>query len=592
MVPNTKQALSRLWPFMRRHLLQYTLLLLCLILKIGFVLFLPYITQMIVDNAILRRDLGALFKYSALMLSMFTFEGCIGVFADYITTHTGKKIASDVRIQCLVQLDKQSGKYHSEANSGDILATLFSDMSAVESLSTAIPFGFLSNMLTILAVIAYFSIRQWELLLYTLLAQPIILLIQRYFQKKIIARSESLRDTYGRLTSLLDDRITNGMGQLLAKANNFFFKKYIPTEEKVVQEAVRVEATNSLSSASMGFLSTLVNVGILGIGGLKIIEGTLSLGGLMAFSSYAQRLISPILGLSRVHMQFRQNMVSLKRVLKILDISVDIEDGIDAQDMNSVSYDIAFDRVSFAYTENTHILNDLNLCLHSGSICALVGKSGCGKSTITNLLYRLWDVNRGRILIGGQDIRTYKLSALRENIGIVSQDVYLFSDTIENNILLGREDITEEGLSNILRSAGLEEFVVSLPLGLKTQVGEKGIKLSGGQCQRISIARALAMDAKILILDEATSALDNHTEKKIMQEIQNNHGDKTVIVITHRLSSLRYMDRIFVLENGGVLESGRFDELLEKKGEFYAMYHKKKRIGTQINLPSMKSDVV
>ena len=317
-------------------------------------------------------------------------------------------------------------------------------------------------------------------------------------------------------------------------------------------------------------MSNAVTIAVLlGYGGYKVIIGSLSYGGLVTFNLYSQRFIAPILQLVQFNNDLTTCNIAWNRLNNLLNTKIDVKNGTQTK---TIQGNIKFEDVTFYYEEKKPVLHDVFMEFKKGEIYAIVGQSGAGKTTLMHLLFRLWDCISGSITVDGIDIKDFDIDCLRGQISIVSQNIFLLNDTIYNNIVLGKE-ITDEELQHILVQAGLHEFINTLPNKLETVVGENGIKLSGGEKQRISIARALLKKNPILIFDEATSMLDNETEEKIISILLDSFKDTTIILIAHRLSTVKNANTIYVLNNGTIMEHGNHDQLLEQKGIYYHLYN-------------------
>jgi ATP-binding cassette subfamily B protein len=315
----------------------------------------------------------------------------------------------------------------------------------------------------------------------------------------------------------------------------------------------------------MLYLVTLVT------GGIYVIRGTLRPGDAIAFILYINMYLAPIRTLIMFNEQFQKGMTGFRRMVEILDTEPDIVDRQDAVDAGTLMGTIEFDHVSFSYGEEK-VLSDLSFTIESGKTVALVGPSGVGKTTICSLIPRFYDVTGGRVLIDGTDIRDFTLRSLRNNIAVVQQDVYLFNSTVRENISYGDWEAEDDAIREAAENAQIHEFIESLPSGYETIVGERGVRFSGGERQRISIARAFLRNPSILILDEATSSLDNISERAIQAALDVLSRDRTTLVIAHRLSTIRNADEILVLSDGGIAERGTHEELLEKGGEYAFLY--------------------
>jgi ABC-type multidrug transport system fused ATPase/permease subunit len=356
------------------------------------------------------------------------------------------------------------------------------------------------------------------------------------------------------------------MNIVLSKSKLKFFKTYLRKEKDLIKKYINIDMTIGGNMLIAKIFSALIMVCIYGYGGYIVIKGNMTLGTLLAFQEYTTMFIGPCINIIRANNRIQQTKVSIDRVYFLLDEESDIK-------INDKGYkllkgninEIEFKDVYFKYlnkekADSNYVLKDINLMFKKGATSAIVGESGCGKTTLVNLIYRFWDVNEGKILIDGINIKDINLLTLRKSISVVSQDILMLDDSIRNNIILS-STINDEEILRICEVVGLTDFVKGLKDGLDTVIGEKGVKISGGQRQRISIARALVNDNDILVFDEATSALDNISQAYILKNMKKYMQDKIVIIIAHRLSTIKDADNIYVLHNGKIVESGNKEEL-------------------------------
>jgi subfamily B ATP-binding cassette protein MsbA len=324
-------------------------------------------------------------------------------------------------------------------------------------------------------------------------------------------------------------------------------------------------------------LSSLITIFIYGYGGFEIIKGNMTIGELVAFQQYMNMLIGPSIRIIRSNTRIQQSAVSINRIFSILDEPITIsQNNKGCRYIDDFNGNIKFNKVRFSYEEDAKAIDNINMEFEKGKTVALVGSSGCGKSTIGNLLFRLWDVDDGNITIDNIPLKNYNLKNIRNNISIVTQDLLLFDDTIFNNLTLGNKNINIKDVECVCKKVGIYEFICNLPNGFKTIVGEKGVKLSGGQKQRISIARSLLSNAKIIIFDEATSALDNLSQKDILENIKYYLKNKTTILIAHRLSTIQDADIIYVLDDGKIIEKGNHEELIQNQKYYYSFFNEQR----------------
>ncbi|WP_051505179.1 ABC transporter ATP-binding protein [Paenibacillus durus] len=534
-------------------------------------LVLPFLTMRIIDSAIQEHNVDQLVQYIILYLSISIVQGGCKLMSDYTYSIIGKKIVFDLRLKIVKHLQKLTGKFHANAKAGEIIAVINNDTSMVENLSTSMIFSTVSEICTAIGVFIYLLYMQPDLLLFTILLQPILFVSQHWFNKKIVSMNNEYRDLFGQFIVHIQELIPSIIPIAILKGRKYFLTRFIQTGKNILRKGTKLEVLFSANMVVTSLISSLTTVLILGYGGFKVIDGALTIGGLIAFLQYSQKLLGPIIQMVQINMKYQQSVVSVDRIFNLLDEPIDI-----SQDNRGYSADIKgdieFRDVSFSYDGNKSVLNGLNLVCGKGSINALVGESGSGKSTLINLLMRFWETDEGEILLDGVNIKEFNLAYLRKSITVVSQDVFLFNDTIYNNILLDKTGVTEQQLIQAAKAADIYDYINLLPDGFHTVIGDRGVKLSGGQKQRIALARAILQDSPILILDEATSALDNITESLINENLRLFLSNKTVIIIAHRLSTVENADQIFVMREGRVIECGTHAELLHSGEYYYNLY--------------------
>lgn len=535
-------------------------------------LYIPQITKKILDDAIKLSDTKLLLSLIIIYIGINLFINIISIVLDYIYSIMKNRVSMTFKIKLVRHIAKLSGNYYTNIKTGNILNIMDNDMYIVESLGANLLFSLIIDIFT--ALIAFFFLlrMQYDLLTIVIVIQIIILFTQSKFTKSIASKNEDIRECSGDISNINQEYVSNIMNVIISKANSKYFKKYISKERNMLKKIVTLDMVFSTSIASGSILNSFIAVTIYGLGGYKIIKGTMSFGELLAFQQYTSMLIGPCMGVIRSNIQIQQAKTSVNRIFSILDEAISITNNnkgiVFDEEFNG---NIKFDNVSFSYNNKDSVLDNINLKFNNGETTALVGSSGCGKSTITKLLFRLWDVNNGDITIDGKSLKDYNLKNIRSNIEIITQDTLLFDDTIENNIVLDNKNFNKEYMLKVCDNVGVNEIVNTFPDGFNTVVGERGIKLSGGQKQRIALARALLSDSKIIIFDEATSALDNISQSKILENIKDFLSGKTVIVIAHRLSTIKSADRIYVIDRGKVFEEGSHEELVIKEGVYYSL---------------------
>lgn len=531
---------------------------------------LPFFILKILDNAISYNNLTLLFRYTIGMI----VSALLGSICDYVyqimLNNYNRGLVVKLRNNCYDHLERMSGDFLTSYSSGDVFTCLYRDVEEIPNILTTSLLNFISNIILIIGYAYYLITLQFDLLLILIAFQILIFAIQKKYNSIIEKSSEYTRNAISLLNSSAQEMISNlfaftegGLKPYFRKKHNNlednFAKSFIENIKNLIRNNLILSGINSISMAS-----------ILCYGGMKVIAGSLSYGGLVTFNIYSQRFMGPIMNIVQFNNDLVACMVSWERLQKLLNIKSTVVSGDEKIDLTG---DIIFENIMFKYKESKNwILNDMSLTIFKGKIHAIVGKSGCGKTTLIHLLYRLWDVDQGRISINGNDIRRIEIEYLRKQISIVSQNIFLLDDSIYNNVVLG-QTITQEELEVVLKEAELDVFIENLPNKLNTMVGENGIKLSGGEKQRISIARALIRKSPILVFDEATSMLDNDTEDKIISILLKSFQDRTIILIAHRLSTVKNADIIYVLDNGHVKEHGTHEELLHMDGLYAELYN-------------------
>ncbi|WP_286183978.1 ABC transporter ATP-binding protein [Clostridium sp. CCUG 7971] len=535
----------------------------------------PQIVRLILDNAIVNKEVDFLLELIFLYSVVLIISVLLRAVLEYIYSKLRRRLSIQLKLKLLRHISKLSGNYYSNIKTGNLLSILESDVYIVESFGAEIIFSLVIDAITAFTSLFLLINMQLDLLAIVIVLQIIIAITQSKFTKIIATRTRELRELSGRLSNIVQEYVSNLMNVVISKSSLNFFTRYIKGQRKLSSKWINSEVVMSTNIAISSILSSLITILIYGLGGLKIIKGDMSIGELIAFQQYTGMLIGPSIRIIKSNTKLQQSLVSINRIFTILDEPVIIkQDNKGKPFERHLPKDIIFDKVSFSYDKDK-IINNMSMVLKEGSITAIVGSSGCGKSTLINLLFRLWDIDEGQIIIGSTSIKDYKLKDLRKNISIVTQDLLLLDNTILNNLTLGNKNINKDYIEDVCIGVGLLDFINELQDKFNTIVGEKGVKLSGGQKQRIAIARALISNSSILVFDEATSALDNISQRNILQNISKFLNNKTVIVIAHRLSTIKNADRIYVMDKGRVVEYGSHNELLSNKSIYYNMVNEK-----------------
>ena len=486
----------------------------------------------------------------------------------------GAKMEADMRSDIFGHYQKLTFAFYDNQKVGHLLSRITSDLFDISELLHHGPEDVLISVIKIVGSFIILMNVNAKLTLVAFAFVPVMLLFAVYYNKKMKRAFSQNRAKIADINSQIEDSLS-GIRVVKSFANEKEeLKKFHVGNDNFVKAKRTSYLYMGMYHSGLTALTTLVTVGVLVAGGAFLTTGQVTVSDLITFLLYINNFTEPVKKLVNSAEQFQNGYTGFERFLEILSIEPDISDGPNAVHVESLKGNIEFQDVSFHYEDNQEkVLNHINLKVKAGEYMALVGSSGVGKTTLCSLIPRFYEVSEGAILVDGMDIRDIKLDDLRNNIGIVQQDVYLFAGTIMDNIRYGKPEASDEEVIRAARRANAHEFIMSFPDGYDTDIGQRGVKLSGGQKQRLSIARVFLKNPPILIFDEATSALDNESEKVVQQSLEELAKNRTTFVIAHRLTTIRNAQRILVLTENGIEEEGTHEELLEKKGVYEALYH-------------------
>ena len=573
---DTIRLFSRFLPYFKKYKLILVLDLLCAMLTTVCDIVLPLIVRHVTDLGM--NDLASLTVSLVLKLgALYLVLRAVDVFAHYYMQNTGhvmgSKIESDMRRDLFAQYERLSFSYYSNTKIGQLMSRITSDLFDITEFAHHGPEElFIAGV----KIIASFSIlcgmNVWLTLIIFALIPGMVFFSSR-FRRRMRKAFKASRVQIGEVNAQVEDSLL-GIRVVKSFANEEIEKeKFERGNQKFLD--IKKETYRHMAGfhSTTRFFDGLMYIVVVVAGAIFLINNQITPGDYVAYLLYVTTLLTSIRRIVEFAEQFQRGMTGIERFVEILDEPVDIKDAEDATELPPVSGNIVFENVSFKYSEDgENVLTDMNLNIKSGRNIAIVGPSGAGKTTICNLIPRFYDVTGGRITIDGHDIRSVTLPSLRNQIGIVQQDVYLFSGTVLENIEYGLPGASREEIERAARLAGAHEFISELPNGYDTFVGERGVKLSGGQKQRISIARVFLKNPPILILDEATSALDNESEHIVQQSLRELAKGRTTLTIAHRLTTIKNADTILVLTDNGIEESGTHRELIEKGGIYADLY--------------------
>ncbi|MGB7295686.1 MAG: ABC transporter ATP-binding protein [Candidatus Aminicenantales bacterium] len=521
----------------------------------------------------LRIDESQLVKFLPLLVLIVIFgKGFFTFLSSYFMKGVGHRVVKRLRDDLFTHLIYQSNTYFDRVRTGDLMSRLTSDVDKIHQAISGSMADFIEEIFILLALLVGVFVIDFRLAIAAFVITPLavvpLALFSRQLKKKSLVGQKKMSQIY----SLLHEAITGNKIIKAFTSEEFEIRKFFKATASYFQTSMKLAWIGSLSSPFMEFIGGLVGAFILYVGARRISQGAISPGDFGAFVMAIFMMYTPINRLNRANNVIQQAIASHQRVAEVLKEPSQILEAPTAYPLPPVQGHVIFERVSFCYNQTRPTLIDISFEVGRNETAAFVGLSGAGKTTIINLLSRFYDPTMGRIMIDGIDVKEVTLSSLRSQLGLVTQETILFNDTVRDNIAYGLENVPLERVVEAARAAQAHEFITALPQGYESQVGERGGQLSSGQRQRLAIARALLKNPPILILDEATSALDTESERLIQIALTNVMKNRTTLVIAHRISTIRNADRIFVVDNGRIVESGKHDDLYERSGIYRKLY--------------------
>lgn len=518
-------------------------------------------------------DIEQLVTYLPIFLLAVIFgKGLFTFLSSFFMRSVGLKVVQGMRDELFSHLIYQSSEYFNHKATGELMSRLTSDVDRIQEALSGSVKEFIQELCILVALLLSVFFIDWQLALAVFVITPLAVIPIAIFSRQLKKIGKLNQVKMARIFSLLHETIT---GHKIVKAftmERFEIKKFIKATQELYHTSIRLAWIGSLSSPFMEFIGGAVGAFILFVGTQRISGGHISPGDFSTFMFAIFMMYTPITRISRANNAIQQAVACHERVQEVLNSQPVIVDGPRAMPLPPVKGKVTFENVSFSYNDTAAVLHDISFEVLPTSKVALVGLSGSGKTTLINLLSRFYDPSEGRILIDDRDIKEVHIASLRSQIGLVTQELILFNDTVRNNIAYGLDNIPESKLAAAAKAAEAHDFILNLSQGYDTQIGERGGLLSSGQKQRLSIARALLKDPPILILDEATSALDAESERLIQIALANVMKDRTTFIIAHRLSTIRNADTIFVIDKGQIIEIGTHDELCQKDGIYKKLY--------------------
>ncbi len=533
---------------------------------------LAFLVKPVLDDIFLKKDIMTLKWLPLAIIVIYLVKGVCTYSQNVIMSYIGLRVINQLRNKLYEQMQKQSLAFFSQHPTGILMSRITNDVTYIQHAVSDAVTSLLRDSFTLICLVFVVFYRDWQLAIIAMVVFPLTIYPITKFGKKMRSVAKSTQITMGSLTSILQETIS---GARIVKAfcmEKYENERFAAENERLFRLNMKSVSVNAISSPLMEFLGGLGIGAIIFYGGYRVVEGTSTPGTFFSFLTALLLLYEPIKRLTNSNNTIQNGIAAAERVFSIIDLDPDIKDKPNAKDIPPVGYGIDIENVTFCY-EKKPVLKNINLSIKVGEVIAFVGMSGGGKTTLVNLIPRFYDVSEGRILIDGMDVRDVSLQSLRRQIAIVTQQTILFNDSVRNNIAYGDIEKKENDIIDAAKAANAHGFIMKMPRGYDTNIGELGTKISGGEKQRLSIARALLKDAPILILDEATSSLDTEAEMEVQEALDHLMQGRTTLVIAHRLSTIRNANRIVVLVNGEIVEEGDHDTLINKKGEYFRLYN-------------------
>jgi ATP-binding cassette subfamily B protein len=594
-------TVKRIFSFARPYRKSIIIFLATVVVDAGLVVATPLLLKRLIDEGVIPKDASVVTNLAILVGLLAIADAGFNMLGRYFSSRIGEGLIYDLRSLVFAHVQKQSIAFFTRTQTGALISRINSDVIGAQQAFTATLSGVVSNVVSLALVSITMLILSWQITIFSLLLLPVFLIPTKWVGRRLQALTRESFSVNAEMSSTMTERFNVSGAMLVAlygepdREREYFRSR----ARRVADIGIKMAMLNRLFFIALTSVAAVATAFAYGIGGYLAIKGGVTVGTLLAITALLARLYGPLTALSNVRIDVMTSLVSFERVFEVLDLEPMVKSKENALVLDTKEPRIEFKNVNFSYpraeeislaslesaakaetVQSGQVLRDLSFVAAPGTMTALVGPSGAGKTTISALLPRLYDVTDGSISIDGHDIRDLTLESLRDSIGVVMQDAHLFHETIAENLRYAKQDATEEEMMQACKAAQIWNLIESLPNGLDTMVGERGHRLSGGEKQRLAIARLLLKSPAVVILDEATAHLDSENEQLVHAALQTALKGRTSIVIAHRLSTVRDADQILVLEKGSIVERGTHDELVSKGGLYSELYNRQDLTGT------------
>ncbi len=539
-------------------------------------LVMPRITGIIIDDVIKGGQTQLLYRLVAIILAMVAVRALSHYFRSINFEKAGQGVVFDLRTKLYDHLQEMPYEFYDKNRIGEIMSRLTGDIEGLRNFVTNGIMSVCENGMWFFGSVVFLFFLNWRLTLVLLTVSPFVAVLAFIFSKKMRLAHRAMREQNAVLNTRTQENIS---GVRVVKAfarEDYEIEQFNRDNQKVYQLQMDWVRHWSAFFPTLDFIASICTPLVLIFGGYMVVNGTMSLGELVAFNSYIWMVNAPMRNLGNLVNMLTNTSTSAEKLFYYWDLGPSIKNCINPKYVSDIRGDVKFDHVTFTYGDEP-VLHDVSFEAPAGSTVAIMGLTGSGKTTVVNLISRFYECHKGQVLVDGVDVQKYDIKSLRRHVGYVAQETFLFSETIANNIAFGRPDASMDDIVRAAKIAQADDFIRQTPDGYDTIVGERGMGLSGGQKQRVAIARAILYNPRILVMDDSTSAVDMETEFEIQKQLKSELGKRTTFIIAHRISSVKNADQILVMHNGQIVERGRHQELLDKKGAYYGMYQEQYR---------------